>query len=346
MNRKVRIGLIGCGNYGKNLLRFLDKMDCYDVISIADPDQNAARAGAQLLSYSTKLYADDAQLIAARDIDAVIIATPNDQHAEQAIRAMEAGLAVYLEKPIACTIPDCRRVIAAQRHTGARVMVGMQLRYGEVFSKAKELLCQGVIGDVKLLWYREFRGPFFPGADSWRISNEKSGGTIVEKNVHHLDLFNWYADAAPVAVFATGGSDAIYKKSGMLDNAIVTVDYDSGARACVGLSLFSAGCDRDIDFYIVGEHGVMYIGEDTITVKPNTDPTKVVTYKIEQRFADMGHGGTEFSALTAFYALVTRNKAPLTGVYEGLLSVGMALAAQISAAEHREVKLSEITGAQ
>ena len=85
MNRKVRIGLIGCGNYGKNLLRFLDKMDCYDVISIADPDQNAARAGAQLLSYSTKLYADDAQLIAARDIDAVIIATPNDQHAEQAL---------------------------------------------------------------------------------------------------------------------------------------------------------------------------------------------------------------------------------------------------------------------
>lgn len=218
----------------------------------------------------------------------------------------------------------------------------MQLRYGNIFSKAKELLCDGVVGQVKLIWYREFRAPFFPGSNNWRLSEETSGGMIVEKNVHHLDLFNWYMDSTPVSVYASGGSDVVYKGTDVIDNAIVTVEYDSGARACLGTSLFSEGCDQDIDFYVVGDKGVMYIYSDRIIIKPNNGKIKELAYSINQELNELGHGGTEYSALCAFYDFVTQGIKPYTGVKEGLLSVGMALCAQISIREKRRVLLSEI----
>lgn len=342
MPKIIRLGLAGCGNYGRNLARFVGKVEGLQLTAAADTDPAALAAlrsqGCEAAHYDTyERMLDEAAL------DAVIIATPNDLHADQAIVAMGRGLAVYLEKPVALTAEDCARVLETQVETGAMVMLGMQLRYGEAFRRAKELLAGGVVGQPRLIWYREFRGPFIAGAGGWRISNERSGGAIVEKCVHHFDLFNWYMDDEPVSVYASGGADVVYTGQGLIDNTIVTVNYPGGRRAALGLTLFSTGSDRELDFQIAGDRGVLSVFMDRLVLVENSGGQRS-EIPVEQPYSDMGHGGTEYSALSAFYRMVAGGEPPLTGVREGIISTGMALAAQMSAGRICPVSLCEIIG--
>ncbi|MCL2834823.1 MAG: Gfo/Idh/MocA family oxidoreductase [Treponema sp.] len=352
--KQVNIGLAGCGFYGKGLLRFFGRMPEYNVTAIAEPYKNFYEEGVKNFLENASVHQSNAQIkkpayyasaqemIDRAGIEAVLLATPNYQHTAQCVQAMEKGLAVYVEKPVACTVGECRQIAALQKRTNAKLMVGMQQRYSEKSIQTKKIIDEGIIGKPVLLWYREFRMPFLPGADRWRLSNKNSGGSIVEKNVHQLDIFNWYTGANPAAVMAMGGSDVIYGDIGLLDNAVMIVEYDSGAKGTIGMSLFSAGSDSNTDFYIAGERGVLRHEGDRIIITPNTGENKTITYETKQQFADIGHGGTEYGALRAFYDYVTEGKPPLTGINEGLLSVAMAIAAQISIAEKRLVKISEI----
>lgn len=356
--RKVKIGLAGCGFYGKGLMRFFNRMPEYSVTAIAEPYKNLYEEGVsnygegtERLGKKPEYYASAGDLIEKADIEAVLLATPNFQHTAQCIQAMKKGLALYVEKPVACTVEECSEIAAVQKQTGAKLMVGMQQRYSEKSKQTKKIIDDGIIGRPVLLWYREFRMPFLPGADKWRLSNINSGGSIVEKNVHQLDIFNWYTGANPAAVMAMGGSNVIYGDIGLLDNAVMIVEYDNGAKGTIGMSLFSAGSDGNTDFYIAGEKGVLRHENDPrvgssgrVVVVPNTGTDKPLIYEVKQQFSDMGHGGTEYGALRAFYEYVTENKPPLTGINEGLLSVAMAIAAQMSIAEKRLVKINEVLG--
>ncbi len=341
----IRLGLAGCGNYGRILARFVREVPGLALVAAADVRPQAIEEGSDLFA-GCAVYQSFQAMLQAGGLDAVVIATPNDAHAEQAVMAMRAGLSVYLEKPVACCMQDARRVAQTQNQTGAKLMVGMQLRYGAVFQRAKLLLEQDAIGCVRLLWYREFRAPFLPGEGGWRISPERSGGSIVEKCMHHFDLFNWYAQDVPAAVYCSANGDDIYRDTGMADNALIAVDYRGGARGGLGLSLISRGCDADIDFFVVGSRGVLSIGRDRVVVRPNHGDGGELVYPVEQPFAHMGHGGTEFSALTAFQRYVSLDEPPMTGMREGMLATAMALAAQISAQQGRRVSVSEILGPQ
>lgn len=352
--KQVKIGLAGCGFYGRGLMRFFGRMPEYNVVAVSDPykylyDEGVAgfaegTVGRQNIAAGKipEYYSSAEELIEKADIEAVLLATPNYQHTDQSIQAMEKGLALYVEKPVACTVDECRKIAEVQKETGAKLMVGMQQRYSEKSRQTKKIIDDGIIGKPVLLWYREFRKPFLPGADNWRLSNKNSGGSIVEKNVHQLDIFNWYTGAVPVAVMAMGGSNVIYGDIGLLDNAVMIVEYDNGAKGTIGMSLFSAGSDDLTDFYIAGEYGVLRHEGDRIIVVPNNGKEKPLTLDVKQQFSDLGHGGTEYGALKAFYEYLTEDKPPLTGINEGLLSVAMAIAAQISIAEKRLVKINEI----
>jgi len=342
--KKIRIGLAGCGNYGRGLLRFFSRMDDYEVAAIAEPYRDSYEEGVKIIGGKPVYYQNAEELIDRADIEAVLLATPNYQHAAQSIRAMRKGLPQYVEKPVGCTVAECREIAAVQKETGAKLMVGMQMRYGAQTIQTKKIIDDGVIGKPILLWYREFRMPFKPGADRWRFSEKQSGGTIIEKNVHHLDIFNMYTEANPVSVMAMGGNNVIKNETGMLDNAVMIIEYDNGAKGTIGLSLFSAGSDHKSDFYIAGERGVLRHEDNRVIVTPNTETNKTMIWEVNQQFSDIGHGGTEYGALKAFRDYITDNKPPQTGIKEGLLSVAMAIAAQLSIAEKRPVSIAEILG--
>jgi predicted dehydrogenase len=144
-------------------------------------------------------------LVATRP-ETLIVCTRDDTHAEIIVTALEAGVDVITEKPMATTAEMCRRILDAERSTGRRVDVTFNYRYSPTATRLKELLLSGAIGDVASVdfhWYLDVEH----GADyfrRWHAFEAHSGTLFVHKATHHFDLLTWYLASDPKEVFARG----------------------------------------------------------------------------------------------------------------------------------------------
>jgi predicted dehydrogenase len=357
---KMNLGIIGTGNRGRLLARSAHRMEGVNMIAAADPYADNLQKCKSELHDGLRTMSDYHELLAMNDVEGVIIATPNATHTAVALDVLAAGKPIYLEKPMATTIGDCERIMEAARRTGVPLMVGLQLRYSGVYRKVKELIDQGAIGQVRMIWCKEFRIPFNPGAGEWRLSQEASGGSLVEKNCHHFDLFNWFAQSKPVKVAAFGGGNVVYKGGEIVDNAWTILEYENGVRANLGLCLFHKS-KHDLEIGVIGDEGMIesFFKRSEIVVHRHGE-------KQPQRFSakpvnHSGHGGTDFPAMEAFVGMA-RSWSGGTGETGGsgavgesgsgtggaealqaaLDSVAIGIAAELAIAEGRVIELSDL----
>lgn len=143
---KPRIAVLGCGYWGSNHIRTLKALGALHAVS----DANRARAEG-FASEQDCLAIDPDALFSRPDIDAIVMALPPQFHAEAAIKAVENGKDVLVEKPIALTVADAERAVAAARAHGRIFMVGHVLRFHPAFEKLKALIDQGELGDVRYI---------------------------------------------------------------------------------------------------------------------------------------------------------------------------------------------------
>jgi len=143
---KPRIAVLGCGYWGSNHIRTLKSLGALYAVS----DVNAARAEGFSAEHEVPAVAPD-DLFSRDDIDAVVMALPPQFHAENAIRAVEAGKDVLVEKPIALTVADAERAVEAARSNGRVFMVGHVLRFHPAFEQLKQLIDGGELGEVKYI---------------------------------------------------------------------------------------------------------------------------------------------------------------------------------------------------
>jgi predicted dehydrogenase len=143
---KPRIAVLGCGYWGSNHIRTLKSLGALHAVS----DVNAARAEGFSVEHECLAIAPGA-LFEREDVDAVVMALPPQFHAESAIRAVEAGKDVLVEKPIALTVPDAERAVEAARANGRVFMVGHVLRFHPAFEALKGLIDGGELGEVKYI---------------------------------------------------------------------------------------------------------------------------------------------------------------------------------------------------
>lgn len=154
----------------------------------------------------TYLAEDFDKMIAEQNPDVVIVTTPDCYHDEYIVRAMELGCDVITEKPMTINAEKCQRIIDTIKRTGKGLKVTFNYRYAPVRSKVKELLMEGVIGEVlsvDFFWNLNIHH----GADyfrRWHSKKVNSGGLLVHKATHHFDLVNWWLDTIPVEVFCIG----------------------------------------------------------------------------------------------------------------------------------------------
>ncbi len=247
----MNIALLGAGWFGreahlKNLL-LLPDVNIVAVSSRSEESRNAAKAlvGEQLLVFS-----DWRDVLKVSSLDAVIIALTNDQHYEAAMAAFQAGLHVLCEKPLGLTVAQCDEIIGAANAAGKVLQVGHELRHQRLYQKMKSMIDAGDVGDPRIMWCREYRGPMRPG---WRSSEAVTGGLLLEKNCHHFDIFNWMFDVPPVRVSAFGGREVLTDRE-LLDSAQVLVEYEGGRRAVLEICLF-APVGGDCEIGIVGTNG-------------------------------------------------------------------------------------------
>ena len=149
---------------------------------------------------------DFERMIERESVDTVIVTTMDRTHHRYIIRAMDAGCDVITEKPLTVDEKKCREIFAARERTGRSLRVTFNYRYAPRNSKVKELLLEGVVGEVKSVHF-EWLLDTMHGADyfrRWHRDKRNSGGLMVHKASHHFDLVNWWLDTAPETVFGMG----------------------------------------------------------------------------------------------------------------------------------------------
>ncbi len=291
-NEKVVVGLVGCLGMGFNNLKAFLKLPNVECGALCDVDQNVLNERAaeveKLQGKKPLLYTDFRKLLENKDIDAVINATPDHWHALIAINAMEAGKALYTEKPLANSIQECNLMVAAQKRYKSVVQVGQWQRSDPHWKAAVEYLHAGNIGRIRSVraWsYVGWKGsiPVLPDTevpagvdyDFWlgpapkRPFNKNrfhftfrwywdyAGGLLADWGVHLLDyaLFgmNQYV---PKSVMATGG------KYAFPDDAMETPDT---CMAVYDFGDFGVLWDHTIGIYGANYgnrgHGVAFVGE-------------------------------------------------------------------------------------
>lgn len=173
---------------------------------ICDSNPGRLRQTAEQLPGTVRIFTDLDEMLDEVPCDAVIVATPDRYHDEFIIRALKRGKDVISEKPMTINAEKCRAILSAERETGRRVQVTFNARYGPYTTKIKELLQDGIVGDVHSVefhWHLDT----VHGADyfrRWHRKKENSGGLLIHKATHHFDLVNWWLAADPVEVAALG----------------------------------------------------------------------------------------------------------------------------------------------
>ncbi|MCH2665892.1 Gfo/Idh/MocA family oxidoreductase [bacterium] len=201
---ELKIGVIGTGGRG-GVARHAHKPD-YGSRIVACCDLVDSSLGSAKDRYGSGLYiTHDYRDLLDRELDAVFITTPDYLHEEHAIAALEAGMAVYLEKPMAITIEGCDRILNLAHKKQVRLYLGHNMRHMAFVLKLKELIDTGAIGDVKTAWCRHFVGH---GGDfyfkDWHADRRLSTGLLLQKAAHDIDVLHWLCNSYTRRVNAMG----------------------------------------------------------------------------------------------------------------------------------------------
>lgn len=204
IDRTLRLGLVGLGLRSSVATHIADQGLPAQVTALCDP-LAARRLAAQADHPRASVHADHRELFEL-DLDAVILTSPDDTHEQLAVDFLEAGVAVFVDKPLAITTAGCDRVLQAAADSGTKLYVGHNMRHMPVVQAMRALVQDGAIGEVKAIWCRHFVGH---GGDfyfkDWHADRRRTGGLLLQKGAHDIDVIHWLAGGHTVRTHAMGG---------------------------------------------------------------------------------------------------------------------------------------------
>ena len=216
----IRIGFIGSGSRAANYschLRMEEGVEVeYPAICDVNPEY-LNRFNEFYADGKAAVYSDHRQMLAEhKDLDGIVICTPNDQHEHIAIDCLRADAHILLEKPLATTPRACWNILEAERASGKSVTLGFVLRYTPFFRKMRQIVRSGVCGQILTVTAEELVNRFVTRllVGGWRRKAVRSGGALLEKCCHELDIFNWIMGKLPVRVHSFGSGTAFPRKAG------------------------------------------------------------------------------------------------------------------------------------
>jgi 1,5-anhydro-D-fructose reductase (1,5-anhydro-D-mannitol-forming) len=194
----LRIGLVGCGWHGQSLAEAIIRSNGLQLTACADPDQEAAsRAASRATDVSTHTSVE--ALLAEREVDAIVIATPHNLLGPVALTALRAGKHVLAEKPIALSDREAAEIESAVTQAGVCYMAGYSMRFS-MGRYVRELLDAGVVGNILAVTGSVCTGPL---DGDWIAYPETGGGPMLFVGCHLVDLLLWCVGDSPVEVYAT-----------------------------------------------------------------------------------------------------------------------------------------------
>lgn len=267
MTEKVRVGIIGTSWYADFMhLPILSLYERADVVAICG--RNQERAGEMADKYSVpQVFADYRRMIANGSLDAIIIATPDDTHYEMTMAALDTGLHVLCEKPVALNADHARAMYEKSEEIGVKHMVMFTFHGLPNYRHLKQLVDSGYLGRPYHGHFRYVAGYGRSPDYSWRFDGKRALGILGDLGSHLIDLSRWYlGDIANVSAHITSFIQHVEGDGGPVqpnnDSAILTLEFVNGAQATIHVSGVAYIANRDMEQTVAlhGDAGTLETG--------------------------------------------------------------------------------------
>ncbi len=334
--KKLKVGIIGAGRIGQVHAKSITyHIPQAEIIAISDIFEDGAAKVANELGIPN-YYKDYHKILENPEIDAVLICSSTDTHADIACEAAAAGKHIFCEKPVDLTVAKIKKVIEAVDKAGVKLQIGFNRRYDHNFAQIKQLEENGKIGKLQTIKITS-RDPEPPSIEYVKVS----GGIFLDMTVHDFDMARFIGgEVEEVYANATVMVDPAIGEAGDVDTALVTLKFKNGAVGVIDNCRKAAyGYDQRLEVF--GSKGQATAGNDTPTnvlfIDENGNVSDKPLYFFLERYMQ-----SFTDEMTQFIDCVLNDKPTQTTVYDGLEALRLGLAAKKSVAEHRPVKLSEI----
>ncbi|MGG0335518.1 Gfo/Idh/MocA family protein [Priestia aryabhattai] len=327
---KVKIGVIGCGSIAQH--RHLPEYKMNEQVElVAVCDINTERANSVAQQYGVKAYTSYEELLASGTVEAVSVCTPNYLHAPISVAALNSGVHVLCEKPMATSEEEAKAMIEAAKTNGKKLMIGHNQRFVASHQKARELIENGEIG--KIYSFRTAFGHGGPegwsvdGKDSWFFKKDEAFiGAMGDLGVHKTDMLRYILSEEIVEVGAFVESNA-KDFANVDDNAVCVLKTESGIIGTLAASWAYNG-KEDNSTIIYGEKGILRLEDDpTYSLVAQYATGEVVNYELGKIQSNDEGGQSNSHVIEQFVDAVAEDKeSPVPGE-EGLKSLAVILAA-------------------
>ncbi len=332
----ARVGLAGLGSMGRNHLRILSARDDCRLTAVADPvpaalDEATAKTGATG-------FAEPLAMLAEAELDALVIAAPTTAHLDLALAAIERGVPVLVEKPLAASVEDGLRIVVAARAAGVPVQVGHVERFNPAVLELGRLLEGGWLSTVYAITSRR-AGPF--------PARIRDVGVTVDLATHDVDILSWIAGERPNRVYAETARRINTDHEDLLFGLL---RFPSGATGMIDVDWLTPAKRRQL--VVVGEEGMFeldYLTQRlTFTKAPDVEHPRLIagyapTFEGDVAILPVATAEPLAAELDAFLRVVRAGGRPVVDGVDGLWAVALANALLGAAASGRPVDLTDLS---
>jgi len=316
--RKVGVAVIGVGFWGKNHARVYSELPEAELIGICDVNFKRAKEVAE--KFGVKAYANSKRLLARGDVEAVSICTWTTTHAKEAIKALNAGKHVLVEKPIASTIKKAKQIVEAAEKEKLILMTGFIERFNPGVEHVIEAIRKDSIGDLV-------------SASARRVSQwpERVGdvGVIKDSAIHDIDIMRYIFNEDPKTVFAKAGQ---LRHKRFEDYAQIMLTFNEGRTAFIEANWLTPYKVRKL--IVTGSKGILTLDYLTQEIMLETEEkTLIPRHKWDEPLK---------RELKHFIECILKNKKPLASGLDGLKALIICEAALKSAEKGKSIDLEKI----
>lgn len=329
----IKIGIIGMGRIGKiHLENVSTRIDGVEVAAVINP----SKAGQDYASkFGVATVSSDAGIVFNNpEIDAILICSPSDTHADFAILAAEAGKAIFCEKPVDMSLERAKEVVEKVEENNVPMMVAFNRRFDPDFAKVKNSVSQGKIGTIHNLHIIS-RDPGPPPIEYIK----QSGGLFKDMTIHDLDMARFIMGCEVTEVYAKGSCmvDPTIGEVGDIDTATLVLHFENGATAVIENSRKAVyGYDQRLEVF--GSKGMLQIKNPLMTNVTGANEYGSYSDVNLNFFIDRYRASYLIEMQEFVYALINKKPMPVGGE-DGIKSIILADAAYDSLRENRPIQI-------
>lgn len=367
--KEIRIGIIGAWGLRGHLASYALAQDKVKIVMAADIYRDSLDACQNYYreehGQEIEISLDYRQVLAREDINAVFISSPDYMHYEHALAALKAGKDVYLEKPMAIELEHADEILRCAYETKSKLFLGHNMRYFPIVLKMKEMIDNGLIGEVQAIWCRHYVSY---GAEAyfkdWHSQQKYSNGLLLQKGAHDIDVIHWLAGAYTQRAVGMGKlsvfnqntrrqpaelpeeqrykpfhKDVVFPPEkdkdfsaaiDIEDHSMLMMQLDNGVQATYMQCMYSPDSERN--YMVLGSKGKLEnIGDagdcevHVYTELRGGFRSPNIVYKVDEKSG--GHGGSDPEIVKAFIDFIRDDIAPNTSPVAARMAVAAGIAA-------------------